>query len=167
MSAPATLLEFDLAIRSRIEIDAPPAAVWSQLGQLQGWKSSVVSLERLAGEPDAEGETLRLGQRPGGTTVHTIMRTVRVEPGAWKVQTLQTEDGRTTDGYVAYTLDPAGAHGTRLCCEVIARCRVVPPDRDAEGVSPAEFAHSVNEATRAKLDADHAVLKRLVESGRA
>jgi hypothetical protein len=166
VNGPATLFEFALAIRSRIEINAPPAEVWSQLGRLQGWKSSVVSIERLAGEPDAEGETLRVGQRPGDTTVHTIMRTVRVEPGAWKVQTLQTEDGHTTDGYVAYSLDPAGANGTRLSCEVIARCRVVPPPGDAEGVPPAGFAHAVNESTRAKLDADHVALKRLVESGR-
>jgi carbon monoxide dehydrogenase subunit G len=167
MTSEAVLLEFDLAIRNRIEIDAPPAAVWSQLGRLQGWKRSVVSVERLAGEPDAEGETLRVGQRPGDTTVHTIMRTVRVEPGVWKVQTLQTEDGRTTDGYVAYTLEPVGTNGTRLSCEVIARCRVVPPDDVAERVSPAGFAHAVNESTRTKLDADHAALKRLVESGRA
>ncbi len=160
-------LEFDLAIRSRIEIGAPPAAVWSQLGRLQRWKSSVVSVERLAGETDAEGEMLRVGQRPGDTTVHTIMRTVRIEPWSWKVQTLQTEDGRTTDGYVAYSLEPAGTNGTRLSCEVIARCRVAPPAGDAQGVSPAAFAHAVNESTRAKLDADHAVLKRLVESGRA
>ena len=167
MTTEAMLLEFDLAIRSRIEIAAPPAAVWSQLGRLQGWKSSVVSVERLAGEADAEGETLRVGQRPGDTTVHTIMRTVRIDPWAWKVQTLQTEDGHTTDGYVAYTLEPAGANGTRLSCEVVARCRVVPPDDVAETVSPADFALAVNVSTRAKLDADHAVLKWLVESGRA
>jgi Polyketide cyclase / dehydrase and lipid transport len=167
MTAGPALLEFDLAIRSRIEIGAPPAVVWSQLGRLQGWKDSVVSVERIAGEPDAEGETLRIGQRPVDTTVYTIMRTVRIEPEAWKVQTLQTEDGRVTEGYVAYTLESVGARRTRLGCEVMARCRVLPPDGVAGDASPTGFARAVNESTRAKLDADHAALRRLVESGRA
>jgi hypothetical protein len=79
------------------------------------------------------------------------------------VQTLQTEDGRTTDGYVSYALEPEGP-GTRLRCEVIARCRIVLPD----GFDSVEdFARLVNGSTLAKLDADHAALKRLVESGRA
>lgn len=155
-------LEFHLAIRSRIDIAAPPVAVWAELGRLQAWKTSVVSIERLAGEPGAEGETLRVGQRPADVTVHTILRTLRAEPAAWKVQTLQTEDGRTTDGYVTYSLEPAGP-GTRLSCEVVARCRVRAP---AGPGASAALARSVNEATRAKLDADHEALKRLVETGR-
>jgi hypothetical protein len=154
--------EFDLAIRSRIGIDAPADAVWAHLSRLQAWKSSVVSLERLSGQPDAEGETLRVGQRPGDVTVNMIMRTVRVQRPGWKIQTLQTEDGDATNGYVVYTLDAEG-EGTRLSCDVVARCRVpLPP-----GVTDvAAFAQQANASTLAKLDADHAALKALVESGR-
>lgn len=157
-----TLLEFDLAIRSRIGIDAPADVVWTHLAQLQAWKSSVVSLERLSGQPDAEGETLRIGQRPGDVTVHMIMRTVRAERPGWKIQTLRTEDGDATDGYVVYTLDAEGK-GTRLMCDVVARCRVpLPP-----GVTDAAaYARQANASTLAKLDADHAALKALVESAR-
>lgn len=154
--------DFDLALRSRIGIEAPVEVVWARLSQLQAWKSSVVSIERLAGEPDAEGETLRVGQCPGDVTVHVIMRTVRIERPNWKIQTLQTEGSDATDGYVVYTLDAEG-EGTRLNCEVVARCRVPLP----AGVTDiAGYARQVNASTLAKLDADHVALKVLVESGR-
>jgi hypothetical protein len=157
----AALVEFDLAIRSRIDIAVAPALVWPPLMRLKEWKASVVSIERLAGEPDAEGETLRIGQRPADVTVHMIMRTVRVEPFAWRVQTLQAEDGRSTDGYVAYSLESL-ANGTRLSCDVIARCCVPAPDGAA--LDRIAFARRANESTKAKLDADHAALKRLIEA---
>lgn len=158
----APLVEFDLVIRSSIGIAAPPEDVWPHLSRVDGWKSSVVSLERLAGEPGAEGETLRIGQRPSDVTVHTIMRTLRAIPAEWQVQSLRTEDGQATDGYVAYTLEPDGG-GTWVSCQVLARCRVPLPS----GIATAdEFARLANESTRAKLDADHAALKRLLEAPR-
>lgn len=155
--------EFDLAIRSCISIAAAPAVVWDWLGDMQSWKASVVSIERLAGEPGAEGEILRVGQRPVDETVHTLMRTVRTSPPTWKVQTLQVGEGREIDGYVAYTLEPA-TWGTRISCEVIARCRL-PVPAGVESVDA--FARAANASTLAKLDADHAVLKALVEKERA
>ncbi len=156
-------LDFRLALRSRVAIAAPPAAVWTVLGRLDAWKTSVVAMERLAGAPDEEGETLRVDQRPADVTVSTILRTLRVERGAWRVQSLSTADGETTEGYVTYTLDPVG-DGTLVTCELVARCRVAAPEAP---VDVDAFARQVNEATRAKLDADHASLKRLVETGRA
>jgi hypothetical protein len=157
------IAEFDLAIRSRIDIAAAPERLWPHLARLQDWKTSVVSVERLAGEPDAEGETLRIGQRPVDVTVYTIMRTVRSVAPHWKIQTLRTEDGLMTDGYVSYSLEPEGS-ATRLRCDVIARCRIALPD----GFDAVEdFARLANESTLAKLDADHAALKRLVEAAQA
>jgi hypothetical protein len=158
----STRLDFRLALRSRVAIAAPAAAVWPVLGRLDAWKASVVSFERLAGEPDEEGETLRVGQRPADVTVNTILHTLRVERGAWRVQSLITEDGEATDGYVTYTLDPLN-DGTLVTCELVARCRVAAP---AAPPDVAAFARGINAATLAKLDADHAVLKRLVETGR-
>ncbi|MBU3670915.1 MAG: hypothetical protein FGM43_00100 [Sinobacteraceae bacterium] len=161
MSAPAAV-EFDLAIRSVILIDAPAQDVWRWLARLQDWKPSVVSLERLAGEPDAEGETLRIGQRPGDTTAHVLMRTVRSQPHEWKLQTLRAEDGDTMDGYVSYTLTD-GQGGTQLGCAVSARCRMpLPP-----GVGSArDFERLANASTLAKLEADLVRLKQRVEHGR-
>lgn len=156
-------VDFRLALRSRVSIAAPAATVWPLLSRLEAWKSSVVSIERLAGEPDSEGETLRVAQRPADVTVNTILRTLCVERDAWRVQSLTTEDGEATDGYVTYTLDPV-SDGTLVTCELVARCRVAAPAATADVDA---FARVVNEATRAKLDADHAVLKRLAESGRA
>lgn len=154
-------VEFPLVIRSRVTIAAEPEAVWQRLEDLQSWKASVVSLERLAGDPGREGETLRLGQRPLDEVVHVRMTTLRVQPPAWKVQTLQTEQDASIDGYVVYALDPAPG-GTLVSCDVIARCRIVPPAGTTDGTA---FARRATEATLAKLDADHAALKRLVEAG--
>jgi hypothetical protein len=153
-------VEFHLAIRSEIEIAAPPPIVWLYLDRPRDWKPSIVSIERLDGQPGREGEMLRIGQRPGDETVYVIMRTLRLEPYTWRVQTLSTEASRMTDGFVIYTLAPAGT-STRLACDVVARCTIA---GDATGgKTPAEFARTVNEATAIKLDADHRALKTLIE----
>jgi len=153
-------VEFHLAIRSEIVIEAPPHVVWDYLDRPGDWKPSIVSLERLSGARGQEGETLRLGQRPGTETVHVIMRTLRAEPYTRRVQTLTTEASRATDGFVIYTLAPAGT-ATHLACEVVARCSIA---GDAvAGRTTAEFSRTVNDATAAKLDTDHRALKALVE----
>ena len=156
----AAQVEFHLVIRSEIDIEAPPRVVWEYLDRPRDWKPSIVWLERLEGVAGQEGETLRLGQRPGQETVHVIMRTLRSEPPARRVQTLATEADRTTDGYVIYALASVG-NATRLACDVVARCSVA--GAALAGLSEAEFARTVNEATAAKLDADHRTLKALVE----
>jgi hypothetical protein len=156
----AAEVEFHLVIRSEIEINAPPPVVWEYLDRPRDWKPSIVSIEHLDGQLGQEGETVRIGQRPVDQTVYVIMRTLRLEPYARRVQTLTTEASRATDGFVIYTLAPVGT-STALACEVVARC-AVPADAVA-GRPPAEFARVVNEATAAKLDADHRALKALIE----
>ncbi|MEI6720213.1 MAG: SRPBCC family protein [Betaproteobacteria bacterium] len=155
-----TEVEFHLVIRSEIEIGAPPPVVWGYLDRPRDWKPSIVSIEHLDGPPGQEGETLRIGQRPVDETVYVIMRTLRLEPYARRVQTLTTEASRATDGFVIYTLAPLGT-STRLACEVVARCVV--PSGAIAGRTAAEFTRVVNEATAAKLDADHHTLKALIE----
>ncbi len=152
-------IEFDLAIRTHVDILVPPAAVWHALGRLGDWKDSVVSTELISGRPGAEGEVIRVGQRPGTTIVYATMRTVRAAQEAWKVQTLQTEGESRVDGYVSYSLERIDGGGTRLRCEVLARCCLpAPPDTDA-----AELSRTANQSTLVKLDADHQHLKRLLE----
>jgi carbon monoxide dehydrogenase subunit G len=159
----AAEVEFHLAIHSEIAISASPEVVWDYLDRPRDWKPSIVSIERLEGQPGQEGEILRIGQRPAHETVYVIMRTLRVEPYAWRVQTLSTEASRATDGFVIYRLLPEGA-STRLACDVVARCAIAAGATG--GRAPAEFARSVNEATAGKLDVDHRALKALIEQGR-
>lgn len=160
---PSPAVEFDMAVRSVVTIDAPPAEVWSGLARLQDWKPSVVSVERLGSAAEGEeGETLRIGQRPGDSTVYVIMRTIRSLPDEWKLQTLRTEDGDATDGYVSYSLI-AEQEGTRLCCAAIARCRAPLPPGVGSG---RDLERIVNVSTLEKLEADLARLKQLVEHGR-
>ena len=151
-------LEFELAMRSVVTIKAPPERVWNYLDRPRDWKPSIVSLELIAGTAGAEGETLRVGQRPAAETVHVIMRTLRLAVPSWRVQTLATEGSRAVEGFLLYSLR-AVATGTELSCEFVALCRVPP----AVAAADRDFARQVGEATLSKLDADHLALKQLVE----
>jgi hypothetical protein len=154
------LVDFHIALRSEIEITAPVSAVWQRLEQPRDWKPSIVSIERIDGQPGEEGETLRLCQRRGEETAYLIMRTLGVQPGRWRVQTLTTEDRPDADGFVIYALEPTTT-GTRLVCDFVARC--LADARAIGGATIAEFARNVSAATSQKLDADHLLLKMLVE----
>ena len=158
------LHEFDLALRSEVRIAASAARVWGCLGDLQAWKPSVVSVDRIDGETGEVGEVLRVGQRSAQGVVYVCMRTVETEEAAWKVQTLETDDGRTTRGYLTYRLIGA-PDATQVYAQLVARAAVersaIPP-----GSPPAEFARTIADATRTKLDADHARLRELAEGSR-
>ena len=159
------LHEFDLALRSDVRIAAPAPRVWACLEDLQAWKPSVASVARIDGKPGEIGEVLRIGQRGARAIVYVRMRTLQSEPVAWKVQTLETEDGRTTRGYVTYRLIEQQPDVIQVCAQLIARAAVerasIPPD-----CPPAEFVRTIADATRAKLDADHAMLRQLAEGTR-
>ena len=153
-------MTFHLAIRSEIEILAPAVIVWDYLHRPTEWKSSIVSIERIAGSPGEEGETLRIGQRPVAETVYVIMRTLRSTPYEWRVQTISTEANQMTDGYVSYALSKSST-GTIVVANFIARCVL---DSTVELRQPlAEYVALISKATNEKLDADHAALKIVIE----
>ena len=158
MTSPA--VEFYLAIRSEVAIEATPGTIWGCLDRPQDWKPSIVAVEHLGGTRGGEGERLRVAQRPGEQTVQVLMETVRLDPHVWRVQTLTTEASNSTDGYVIYSLRPAGAT-VQLTCEVVARCSV--PAAAIGDATVADFSARINEATRDKVAADLLALKTLAE----
>jgi hypothetical protein len=135
--------------------------IWPYLDRLQEWKASVVSVEHIEGPRGAVGEVLRIGQRPGATTVYVMHKTLAVSAPRWKMHTLVTEDGITTDAYVIYRLvERDGA--TLVLCDLVGKVRV--PRSDAASAGGIEqFARHANEATLGKLDDDHIRLKQLLE----
>jgi hypothetical protein len=153
-------LEFDIAVRSRIAIAAPARTVWQWIEKPATWNPTIAGIERLAGEAGQVGETLRVMQRRGDQLVATILRTLSVEPAAWRVQSLETEASRAAQGYVLYSLQEDGA-GTIVSGELVAHC-VYPATATGE-FSWETFAEQASAATRRKLDDDHARLKALVE----
>jgi hypothetical protein len=154
-------IEFDLVMRSVVEIDAAPPIVWGGLDRVQQWKPSVASVERLQGSPGSIGEVLRLGQKAGDRIVYVIHKTLQLEPGVWRVQSLETEDGRSTRGYLVYSLHERGT-GTLLVGELLARASL--PADTLGGQSEDEAARMISTATRAKFHSDHLALKQWVES---
>jgi len=160
-AAGGSLVEFDLALHAEVEISRPAAVVWPYLERLREWKDSVVSLEHLEGTPGTVGAVQRIGQRPGTVTVHVLHRTLAVTAPRWKIQSMVAEDGVTTDGYVIYTLVERDGRSLVLC-DVVAKVRVPQPSaHQAGGIE--QLAHTANEATLAKLDADHRKLKQWIE----
>ena len=153
--------EFDLAIRSEIEIGAPPSLLWEYLDRTREWKASVDSIERIDGTSREVGEVLRVGQRAAVGVVYTRLRTLQLKPNEWKMQSLITEDGRIPVGYLIHSLYRIGAH-TRLVCDLLTRCHL--PAGELAGHTTQEFARIASQATQAKMDSDMRVLKKLVES---
>lgn len=153
-------MEFDIAVRSRVVIGVSPRMVWEWLEKPETWNSTIAGIDRLAGEPGRVGETLRVMQRRGDQTVATILRTLSVEPAAWRVQSLETEASRAAQGYVIYTLQEAGP-GTMVTGELVLHC--VYPQIAAGELSFDAFVQQASAATVRKLDEDHRLLKALAE----
>lgn len=157
----STLVEFDLSLHSEVIISRPAAAVWPYLDRLGDWKDSVVSVEHIGGTRGLVGERFRVGQRPGTATVHVTHETLAMQLPRWKIQSMVSEDGVTTEGYVIYTLVEHGDQ-TLVLCNVAGKVRV--PSAGAQQAGGTEqLARTANEATQAKLDADHSRLKQLLE----
>jgi hypothetical protein len=150
-----------MVLRSQTVIEAAAETVWDRLEAIREWKASVVSLERVAGAPGEVGEVLRVGQRPVDQTVYVIQRTLAVQKPSWKLRTLSTEDGRSVDGYVSYSL---AQHESRTSLTFELMARVSMPRDSLQGRTIEELAQTVTEATRTKLDKDHQVLKSLIEA---
>ena len=155
-------IEFHLVLHSEVRIARIPAVVWPYLNRLTEWKDSVVSLERIAGSVDEIGETLRIGQRPAEETVYVLQETLGQERHRWRTQSLVTEDGTTTRGYIHYLLLQQEVESSVVICSVTASVRV-PEIQSQKAGSLRAFASTANDATQRKLDADHARLKQLVE----
>lgn len=157
-----TFHEFDLAIRSEVQIHASPEVVWRGLGRIDAWKSSVAAIEPLCGPAGGPGEVVRVAQRAGDRLVHVTHRTIVLEPGSWRVEWMETGNGRSVRGYLVYSLRPEG-DGTLLIGELLARAAM--PAGSTPGRSDEEASRIIVEATREKFHADHLVLKRLAETG--
>ena len=86
------LHEFDLALRSDVQIAARVARVWACLENLQAWKPSVVSVDRVEGASGEIGEVLRVCQRGAHGVVYVRMRTLQSEPGLALAEQLEHSD---------------------------------------------------------------------------
>ena len=146
---------------------------------LAGGISDEPPLPEIAGqfrERLVDGETVTVGaegvawiRRDAGATflvrglraIADFEAELQLEPGAWRVQSLRTEDGRSTRGYLVYSLHERGT-GTLLVGELLARASL--PASALAGRSVEQASRMITDATRAKFHADHLALKQWVES---
>lgn len=153
-------IEFDLVVRSEIVLPATPEVVWNPLDRIEAWKVSVASVETIEGEPDQVGQVVRVGQRRGDKIMYVTHRKLACQRPAWKVEYLETEDGRSSRGYLVYSLFGQGPN-TRLVCEVLIRGGV--PETELGGQTAAAMVETVRAVTQEKLDSDLAALRHLIE----
>ena len=74
------VFKFDSVVRTEVTINRPAAEVWPTLVDLPSWKDCIGSLERVSGEPGAEGE-LKFMTPAGGTAEQGFfIQTVRLAP---------------------------------------------------------------------------------------
>ncbi|MGH8033693.1 MAG: SRPBCC family protein [Lysobacterales bacterium] len=159
---PTDFIEFDLAVRSEIILPAAPEAVWDPLDRIKTWKDSVASVETIEGEPDTVGQVIRVGQRRGDKIVYVTHRKLVNHRPVWKVEYLQTEDGRSSRGYLVYSLFEQGPQ-TLLVCEVLIKGAV--PETELGGQTTVAMIETIRLVTQQKLENDLKVLKHLIELG--
>lgn len=156
---------FDLVLHSELDIAAPAEAVWAALLDLRAWKPSVAEVQHVSGAPGSVGETLRVLQRSGDRVVPVLHRTVAIEVPHRIVQWMETEGSRSTRGHLSYRLAPCDpsrpAAGTRLIGELLAVAEI--PATALQGRPAAEAWRIIETATQEKFQADHLLLKDLVE----
>ena len=151
--------KYDLIVRTEIMIDAPPSSVWPFLFRASQWKSSIGKLERVAGEPNTEGETLRVIPEGAEADQGYYIQYVRVVDNRQLVIKIFNIPDDGAVGYSDFSL--FGSDGkTHMIYDVYVEYRLT--GMSSEEVK--EFGRKVYDATKSKLDSENLKLKELVES---
>lgn len=144
-----------LVVSSRVTIDRTAAQAWPHLLNLPAWKSSIGTLEAVAGTPGAQGEIRRV--TPAGYLIETML----LEPRRRLVFKLYPPDRALFFGFSDFTLSEAGGR-TTLNYNVYVEYRFPGLTDQQRREKTAELTRQ----TQTKLDAEHLHLKALVEGVR-
>ncbi|MBN1222465.1 MAG: hypothetical protein JXB23_04415 [Candidatus Aminicenantes bacterium] len=161
MLAPeSSVKKFDLIVRTEISINRPPADVWPLLFKVKEWKSSIDKLERVAGEPNKEGETLRVTPKGTGEDQGYFIKYVRVEENRQLVIKIFNIPDDGAVGYSDFSLFESKGK-TDMIYDVYVEYRL--PGMSEEEVR--KFGSRAYSATKEKLESENQKLKELVEAG--
>lgn len=147
----------DVVVRSEIVIEKPAVSVWPWLLDFRSWKA-IRSLERVAGEPNEEGDLRVVTPCGTGGSGSYLMRIIEIVPNERLVLKLLAQDGKSYLGYAAFDLREVNGV-TRLVYDIYVEYRT--PGLPAERLS--STARMFREATKSKTDQEHLLLKGLVE----
>jgi len=158
-TATENIKKFDLIVRTEISINAPASAVWPYLFNVKKWKTSIAKLERVAGDPNKVGETLRV--TPKGTVEDQgyYIKYVRVVENRQLVIKIFNIPDDGVVGYSDFSLFESNGK-THLIYDVYAEYSL--PAMTDEEVKT--FGQQVYEGTKNKLEIENHRLKELVEA---
>jgi len=151
--------KFDLIVRTEITIDAPASSVWPYLFNAKKWKTSIANLERVAGEPNKAGETLRVTPKGAGEDQGYYIKYVRVVENRQLVIKIFNIPDDGVVGYSDFSLFESNGK-THLLYDVYAEYSL--PGMTDEEVKT--FGQQVHEGTKNKLEMENRKLKELVEA---
>ena len=158
-AGPDDVKKYDLIVRTEITIDAPASAVWPYLFNAKEWKQSIGKLERVAGEPMKEGETLKVTPKGAGEGEGYYIKYVRVVENQQLVIKIFNIPDDGTVGYSDFSL--LESHGkTHMIYDVYV-------EYSFKGMSDEEvkkFGQQAYEGTKNKLEIENRKLKELVEA---
>lgn len=151
--------KFDLIVRTEITINAPASAVWPYLFNVKDWKQSVGKLERVAGEPNKEGEILKVTPKGAGEDQGYYIKYVRVvENNQLVIKIFNIPDDGAV-GFSDFSLFESKGK-THLIYDVYVEYRL-------SGMTDEEvkkFGQQVYDATKNKLENENQKLKDLIEA---
>ena len=151
--------KYDLIVRAEITIEAPASSVWPFLFKTKEWKSSIGKLERVAGESNKEGETLRVIPEGARESQGYYIKYVRVVDNRQLVIKIFNIPDDGTLGYSDFSLFESQGR-THMIYDVYVEYRLT--DMTEEEVQ--QFGEQAYEATKSKLESENQKLKELVES---
>jgi len=151
--------KFDLIVRTEITINAPASAVWPFLFNVKEWKGSIGKLERVAGEPNKEGETLRVTPKGTGENQGYYIKYVRaVENRQLVIKIFNIPDDGAM-GYSDFSLFESNGK-THLIYDVYVEYNL--PGMSDEEIK--KFGQQAYDGTKNKLENENQKLKELVEA---
>jgi uncharacterized protein YndB with AHSA1/START domain len=158
---PDEVKTFDLIVRTEITIDAPASAVWPYLFKAQEWKQSIGKLERVAGKPNTEGETIRVTPKGAGEDRGYYIKYLRVVENHQLVIKIFNIPDDGSVGFSDFSLFES--HGkTHMIYDVYVEYTL--PGMSDEEVK--KFGQQVYEGTKNKLEVENRKLKELVETNK-
>jgi hypothetical protein len=159
LGTPDEVKKFDLIVRTEIAIDAPASAVWPYLFDVKDWKESIGKLERVAGEPMQEGETLRVTPRGAGEDQGYYIKYVCVVENRQLVIKIFNIPDDGAVGFSDFSLFESEGK-THMIYDVYVEYSLT-------GMTDEEiknFGQQVYEGTKKKLEIENRKLKELVEA---
>jgi len=151
--------KFDLIVRTEITIDAPASAVWPYLFDVKEWKQSIGKLERVGGEPNKEGETLRVIPKGAEEDQGYYIKYVRVVENRQLVLKIFNIPDDGAVGFSDFSLFESNGT-THMIYDVYVEYRL--PGMSDDQVK--RFGQQAYEATKTKLESENHKLKELVEA---